>query len=213
MSKHCKKCDTTKELSSFSRDKRRKDGLQPYCKDCCKASTKLRRDTNTEYRERVYAQAKVWAKENAEKVAARKKELYQENLEQNQAKAKEYYKANREYILEYKSEWAKENRDKRNAIESRRYAAKMKRTPTWLSEQQQQDIQAMYTLAKKLENLCGIQYDVDHIVPMQGKNVSGLHVPWNLQILPRVLNQKKGNSFADETPTNTYRTDLKRLTP
>lgn len=65
--------------------------------------------------------------------------------------------------------------------------------PDWLTEDQIKEIENMYWLRNDLYAVTGEQYHVDHIVPLQGKNICGLHVPWNLQILPSDLNLLKGN--------------------
>lgn len=84
---------------------------------------------------------------------------------------------------------------KKRAKDSRRRASKAQRTPDWLTSKHLEDIENFYWLAKDLETITGEEYHVDHIVPLKGENISGLHVPWNLQVLSAKDNMSKGNRF------------------
>lgn len=68
-------------------------------------------------------------------------------------------------------------------------------TPKWLSVDHKTTISQIYQQCKKLTELTGVKHQVDHIVPLKGKTVSGLHVPWNLQILTASDNSKKKNHY------------------
>lgn len=82
------------------------------------------------------------------------------------------------------------------AREAKRRACKLQATPIWLDETQKECIDINYYLARYLSDLWQIDMEVDHIVPLQGKNVSGLHVPWNLQIMVKEANRQKNNSYS-----------------
>jgi 5-methylcytosine-specific restriction endonuclease McrA len=56
----------------------------------------------------------------------------------------------------------------------------------------------MYKKAAELTKMTGVCHEVDHIIPLQGKNISGLHCPLNLQILTKSENSRKGNRYDDE---------------
>lgn len=81
--------------------------------------------------------------------------------------------------------WFRNNRAKHNFKEAKRRAAKLNATPSWLSSEDWAKIKEIY-------ETCPEGYHVDHIIPLQGKEVSGLHVPWNLQHLTADDNLKKG---------------------
>lgn len=108
-----------------------------------------------------------------------------------------YVEKNKKTIRETATRWQKNNKGKVNSETAKRHAAKMLRMPKWLSTEQKQDIKDLYTMASELEKVFPWKQHVDHVVPLQGKTVSGLHVPWNLQIIPAVWNIAKGNRHID----------------
>ena len=108
----------------------------------------------------------------------------------------------------------------------RRYAAKLKRIPKGLTKEDHIKIQEFYNEAARLTREKGESHHVDHIFPMQGENISGLHVPWNLQVLTGTENTKKGNKLLQKDveshrdfiinknrPSNLRRTAFKFILP
>lgn len=89
------------------------------------------------------------------------------------------------------SEWRKKNRHKTAEWYARYQAAKVNATPSWLTAEHKAEMHKVYMQAK----LSG--KTVDHIVPIRGRNVCGLHVPWNLQLLTAEENSRKNNNFED----------------
>lgn len=83
----------------------------------------------------------------------------------------------------------------RNAATARRRSAKMLRMPRWADATA---IRQIYAAARALSRATGTQHHVDHIYPLQGRLVSGLHVAGNLQILPGADNCRKSNRFEVE---------------
>jgi len=75
----------------------------------------------------------------------------------------------------------------------KRQAAQLQRTPSW--DPHAHLIVAKYQLAAMLTQASGIEHHVDHIIPLQGRNVSGLHVFSNLRVIPGTENVKKSNKF------------------
>lgn len=88
--------------------------------------------------------------------------------------------------------WSKNNLDKKRAYRAKRRAAINNRTPKWVDIK---SIQDMYKKAHIMSLGYGVQYEVDHIIPLQGKKVSGLHTLDNLQIISMFDNRKKAYKF------------------
>ena len=106
------------------------------------------------------------------------------------------YVKNKDTILEKNREYRHNNIDKVNSYSAKRRASKLQRTPSWFSNEDDQKIKDLYTQAKNLEKLHGVKYHVDHIIPLQGKLVSGLHISSNLQIITAKDNLSKGNTYS-----------------
>jgi len=112
--------------------------------------------------------------------------------------------ANKDRLSESYKQWSASNAKhlRQYRIENRHYflartrlrqARKLKATPSWLTQDHKLQIQDIYEQAVLAEKLTGVEHHVDHIEPLQGKDCCGLHVPWNLQVLPASENLSKGN--------------------
>lgn len=104
----------------------------------------------------------------------------------------------KEKRLEKSRNWFSKNKHMRSVYEAQYQNAKVKRTPKWLSEDDKWMIEEIYDLASIRTKMFGFLWHVDHVVPIRGKTVSGLHVPENLQVIPWIENVKKSNKFSEE---------------
>lgn len=132
---------------------------------------------------------------NRERLIAYKKAWVLENLEKVKIDAKNRYQEKKDEIKQYVAKYKKLNPAKANANKAKRKAAKKLRTPAWLTDIDYERIQNQYKLASILTKLHGEPWHIDHIIPLQGKLVSGLHVPSNLQVLRGSENCSKQNQF------------------
>lgn len=120
---------------------------------------------------------------------------YKENNEDEVLRSRTYRQDNNEAVKQRAKIRRQTNKAQKLADTIKRRLAKEHRTPKWLSKEQTVEITSFYKMAKELETVFPWKQCVDHIVPLNGKTVSGLHVPWNLQILSAKDNMEKGNKF------------------
>lgn len=175
--KTCKDCAETKPLLLFYKDKRSNDLCSSYCKDCTKARVNAAYSKNK----------KVW---NDRSNAYRCK-----NMPKIRAIAVSYRDKNRERINAYSNNWVKENRLNSTLNTAKYRSEKLKRTPAWLTNSDLDRIKCIYQLAAMRTRESGYFWHVDHIIPLQGKFVSGLHVPSNLRVIPAIENVRKTNIY------------------
>lgn len=175
--KQCPKCNQEKPFEAFYASSTHKSGYASWCKECESERNRLK---SQKYRDSRLAKAKQWRDENKDKQEIATKTWRENNPERTAAMYRD---------------WADRNRDKVNAKWMKREASKKNRTPAWLTVDELWMIEQAYDIAAKRKQALGFDWHVDHIVPLQGKTVSGLHVPWNLQVIPAKLNQQKSNHF------------------
>ena len=166
----------------------------------------LFRERNPEYAKEYRAKRKEYYKQLAKDWYAKNKEVSIERAiqwkKENTDKAKEsnlkHYHRNKDINSKKHKAWAQANKGKVLARVRKYELAKINRTPQWLDKDDVWIIQEIYELSYKRTEMTGIKWHVDHIIPLQGKLVSGLHVPANLQVIPAIINMGKGNKFNGE---------------
>lgn len=171
--KECSRCGETKSLSEFSPDAKGKLGRQSSCKLCrrivCKNyianNASKRKDTLIKYRSKAETKAKLSAS------------FKMRNSD-------EEFKNQRR---ESKRTWRKtaSGKNSHKFHESNRRVCKLKATPSWANLEK----------IKEIYMNCPDGYHVDHIIPIRGRDICGLHIPENLQYLPAIENVKKGNRY------------------
>jgi len=141
-----------------------------------------------------------WQKDNEKRKQKPKSEAAKEA-------GRKYYERNKEMVKaranartsEEKKAWKKihkqHNPDYYNVLTSLRKRRHRNATPKWLSNKQKQIIKQLYLIAVTMTKSTGERYVVDHIVPLHGKDVCGLHVPWNLRVITQEENLKKSNKL------------------
>lgn len=144
--------------------------------------------------QRKYAQ-------NAEKLRAKRRAEYAKNPDAEKTVARvrsaEWRAKNPGHpgLKVAKKSWKVRNVGKVRADTIKRRAAKMQRTPAWLTDDDLWLLEQAYELAALRTQVFGFSWHVDHVLPLQGRTVSGLHVPTNVQVIPWRDNVSKANKY------------------
>lgn len=157
--------------------------------------TELARDWRIANPEKSKEASNKWKRNNPEKSRAITREWEAENADYLKLKRDQYYWENKQDIYSKVKAKRQANPADVNARNAKRRAAKLHRTPRWLTAEDWQRIKQFYIQAAKLSKETGIPHEVDHIIPLQGETVSGFHHPDNLQILTESENCSKKNKY------------------
>jgi len=165
--KQCKECGVRKEETHFQKNHTYKDGLTSKCRQCISVQ---RRAHYLNHKESIKTKALEYYKENRERRITQMREYTANNQDKERIRRKRYREAN---LLQVRASEAQK-------IQKRRRA-----TPPWA------DLKAIKEFYQNRPEGC----HVDHIIPLQGKDICGLHVLENLQYLPAKDNLRKGNQW------------------
>lgn len=182
------------------------------CRKYNRENSSVRKKYNNENKAALDEWKKTWSYENREKINAQKREAYQRDRDAALARRKRYYYENRSNQLLKNKEWRTANTkhlkeyQQENVAQyafrtSLRRSARINATPAWLNEDERLQIAAMYRQSRSLSISTSTPHQVDHIVPLKGHRVCGLHVPWNLRVITAFENLSKGNRLIKEDAT------------
>jgi hypothetical protein len=192
--KACKRCGTVKSHSEFYSCKQRADGVRADCKACTKEMSAAAYVSN---KQRRYVQTKNWQGANKERVRANRLRAYQQDPRPSKEATMRWRRANLVRHREYRREYRQINPASVVASELRRKRALEQACVKWASSKA---MSAIYRRARSLSKSGAGVFEVDHVVPLRHPLVCGLHVEFNLKILPRTENRQKSNRFWPDMP-------------
>jgi hypothetical protein len=121
-----------------------------------------------------------------------------------QSQNKETHKKSKARWLEknegYFDSYRRENKTSLAALGAKHRANKRSATPAWLTNEHLGQIRRFFAESARQTKETGIPHEVDHIVPLSGKTVCGLHVPWNLRVITKTENNRRPRIWSDDQP-------------
>lgn len=198
-----------------------------YCKPC---NIQYRKEYYTKNSERIKTKTRKWSADNKERKAASDKAYALNNKEKIATASREYAQRNKDKINAYSNEWRAKNLEKTRGVESAyrdrnrdacnkrvsdwkkanrdklcyyssiRRSAMLNAVPSWYGEFDDFVITEAYKLAQLRNKVTGVSWHVDHIVPIKGVTVSGLHCANNIAVIPWIDNILKGNRYWPDMP-------------
>lgn len=146
-------------------------------------------------REKAYARVKEWRSNNPELWAEQAKRYAEKYPEKAVARTTRWRKKDPEHAAQISKKTREKNRARIKSNKAAYRSGKTNRIPAWLSDFDKLKIKCIYSIATMLTRVNKEPWHVDHIIPLHGKTVSGLHVPSNLRFIKGEENLLKNNKF------------------
>jgi 5-methylcytosine-specific restriction endonuclease McrA len=146
-------------------------------------------------REKAYQRVKEWRAANPGARTEEARKYRAKYPEREREKVLRWKKANPEAAAATSKQTRLKNKDRVNANKAFYRASRRNKTPVWLTKFDRLKMRCMYSVALMLSRENKEAWEVDHIIPLNGKNVSGLHVPSNLQVIRASENRLKNAKY------------------
>lgn len=177
--KSCACCGKLFTTDMFNIDRQKPCGFSSYCKICTK-------EKNRAY----YDKTSIASKRNARRGGL--------SVSDPNSYARIWSANNKDKVSASQKRYAENNRDKMRSKGMKRYADQKRASFVSLGLAYDLETESFYHFCRTFNSYKKSKEDklqVDHIVPINGKKVSGMHVPWNLQVITCRENVKKSNTF------------------
>ena len=161
-----------------------------HCVKCATEQSVVWRKANPESYHKSW---RKWLESNRDVHAIRVKRWQSENKDKVAADRKNWELANPDKVREKTNRWRQKHPEKYTAAAVASVARRAKRVPKWLTQEDKWLMTQFYDVAKLRTKATGVTWEVDHVIPLRGKSVSGLHVPANLQVILKSENRAKRN--------------------
>jgi len=218
--KTCSTCKESKSFELFPKHKRMKDGLSTICSACNKVVCREKYLAN---KDKYKAAATAWKAANKERYLEATRvsapARYKADPERHLAYGATYRAKHKEKLLGQWREdavqrraenpeharalaraWAKSNREKVAVGEARRRAAKIGATTNWDAEFDALVLAEAFAVRAARSVITGFEWHVDHVVPLQGETVCGLHNAYNVAVIPAAENVRKRHVLWPDMP-------------
>lgn len=199
--KTCTKCAETKPLEQFGKQASLKSGLRYHCRACDRAYMAARYAAN---KERLLAQMREKHAANPQPVRDRMAAWVKANPERHSENRERWASKNPEKTKQIQrtasAKYRAANMDKHAALQNRRRAKKLDASTTWDADFDNLVEMEAAHLAKLRKSAFGFLWHIDHVVPLQGKTVCGLHNAYNLAVIPATDNIRKKNFHWPDMP-------------
>jgi hypothetical protein len=143
----------------------------------------------------VSAYNKTYRASNGSRISASKKQWAVDNADYKAEQDRKYAQLHPDKRARARGKWDAANPGKSSAAKKLNATARKKRAPAWLTDDDKWMLDQAYELAALRTRLFGFSWHVDHVIPLNGRKVSGLHVPTNLRVIPGAENLRKSNRF------------------